>query len=150
MTPEQLGLGQTNLRTLHLPRGFGTVGDRWFEESNIKQVIIPNSVKGLGDWAFANCEQLREVVFERDSRLESIGDSCFINCRLASVVIPKSVRDIRGGAFYGCKSLSELSFEEGSKLSHVGVYAFDGTLLTPEQLQYPNAVEEDKSEDDLL
>lgn len=66
------------------------------------------------------------------------------------MVIPKSVRDIRGGAFYGCKSLSELSFEEGSKLSHVGVYAFDGTLLTPEQLQYPNAVEEDKSEDDLL
>ena len=126
------------------------MGDRWFEESNIKQVIIPNSVKGLGDWAFANCEQLREVVFERDSRLESIGDSCFINCRLASVVIPKSVRDIRGGAFYGCRYLSQLAFEEGSQLRYIGSCAFDGTQLVPEQLEYPNAVEESESEKETL
>ena len=42
-----------------------------------RELAIPASVRKLESYAFMNCKQLREVVFEPDSRLERIGTGCF-------------------------------------------------------------------------
>ena len=57
---------------LCLPDDLEAVGRRWFQHSGIEKVIVPNSVKTLGEGAFVGCERLREIVFEPGSRLERI------------------------------------------------------------------------------
>ena len=129
VTPELLGIGQNDLRVLRIPDGLEIVGDRWFTCSNMEKVIIPSSVRTLGDNAFSFCRKLREVVFEPVSQLECIERGCFNGSLLAEIVIPKSVREIGERAFGFCQDLSSLIFEEGSQLNHVGKNAILGTLL---------------------
>ena len=105
-TREQLGLDQ-DPKVLRLPEGLEVVGDGWFSDSDIERLIIPNTVKKLGDSAFSNCVRLREVVFESDSQLETIGSYCFERCGLREFVVPESVKDIGFGIFLGCWHMSE-------------------------------------------
>ena len=67
-------------------------GKGWFHRQSIQRLVIPSSVRELGEEAFGGCEGLREVVFEPGSRLERLGESCFEECGLLEIVVPRSVR----------------------------------------------------------
>ena len=67
---------------------------------NAKKVIIPNSVKKIGEWAFSFCESLEKIT------------------------IPDSVTEIGNGAFYECKSLKEITIPDS--VTKIGDDAFDG------------------------
>lgn len=54
--PEQLGIDQKDPKVLRLPDGLETVGDGWFEDTNIEKLIISSSVKTLGNCAFCDCD----------------------------------------------------------------------------------------------
>lgn len=135
-TREQLGLVQ-DPKVLRLPDGLEIVGDSWFASSGIEKLIIPKTVRELGNSAFAGCAKLREVVFEPDSRLETVRKFCFSYCGIEQIVIPKSVRDIGDDAFNECESLRSLAFEEGSQLEHVGFDALEYTPLEEETGLFP-------------
>lgn len=143
MTPERLGLCQTDPKVLRLPEGLEEVGEHWFANSDIERLVVPSSVKVLGAYAFNCCSHLREVVFNPGSCLETIGDECFFFCAFTRITIPKSVQDIRMRAFMNCRNLIFVCFEEGSQLSHVGRWAFSYTRAEME-IEYPNAVKEDR------
>ena len=138
MAREQLGLDQEDPTVLCLPKGLEVVGDSWFIISDIEKLIIPNTVRELGDTAFANCGELREVVFEPGSRLESIEKFCFSNCGIECMTIPKSVTVIGANAFYYCKCLRSLKFEERSQLKHVGEGALAYTPLENRKGLFPS------------
>ena len=53
------------------------LGKGWFHRQSIQRLVVPSSVRELGEEAFGGCEGLREVVFEPGSRLERLGESCF-------------------------------------------------------------------------
>lgn len=125
---------------LHLPKGFEAVGGYWFVCSDIQKVIIPNTVRELGETAFGYCRQLREVVFEPGSQLETIGVGCFDSCGLEEVTVPRSVRNIGSSAFINCQSLRSFTFEEGSQLAHVGKHIVDNTMLDPDEIEFPSTV----------
>ena len=63
------------------------IDDEMFLYSSIESIIIPDSVKSIGDWAFYGCNSLK------------------------SIVIPDSVKRIEYRAFYNCKNLKSLSFK---------------------------------------
>jgi hypothetical protein len=67
-------------------------------ETLIKKVIIPESVKYIGDNAFHN-KGLEEIEFERKSRLMKIGKNAFSDNNLKWVHIPNNVYDIGENAF---------------------------------------------------
>lgn len=90
-TSKQLGIGQRNPRTLYLPDGLETVENDWLMHSDAAKIVVSSSVRVLGERAFCYCKQLREVIFEPGSHLESIGDFCFSECMLREIVIPRSV-----------------------------------------------------------
>ena len=131
---------------LRLPDGLETVGREWFHCQSIQRLIVPSSVRVLGDDAFSGCEGLSAVFFEPGSRLERIGDCCFQDCKFAEIVIPRSVRAIEEYAFLGCMELRLLRFEDGSQIRSLGHGAFFGTRLRRRNVRYPSTLKTDGSE----
>ena len=93
---------------------------------NATSIVIPASVKSIGDNAFHDCTNLTTVEFETGSVLETIGKKAFENCSsLTSIVIPASVKSIGDNAFHDCRNLTTVEFETGSVLETIGKKAFE-------------------------
>lgn len=85
------------------------------------EVVVPNSVKIIGAYAFRNCIGITSVVLP-DS-VQEIGESAFRDCTaLTSVVIPDSVQKIGSHAFENCKSLASVKIPDS--VQKIGDHAF--------------------------
>lgn len=72
----------------------------------LKKVMIPDTVRTIGEYAFANCQNLEEVCFQQSAKLEYLPEHVFQQCnKLHQIVIPDSVRYISDYAFSFCKGL---------------------------------------------
>ena len=63
----------------------------------LTDIIIPNSVTTLADYAFRGCYGLINVTM--GDNITSIGEECFRNCKITNIIIPSSVTNINGNAF---------------------------------------------------
>ena len=87
-----------------------------FNNSFIKEIVLPDTILSIGDFAFFYCTKLTSVVIP-DS-VTSIGSAAFRYCRsLTSIVIPDSVTSIGYYAFDGC---SKLQFTEYENCKYLG------------------------------
>ena len=87
------------------------------------EVVLPKSLKEIGDYAFYDCYNLVSVNIP-DS-VTSIGEYAFDGCTsLTSITIPNSVTSIRKSAFRRCKSLTSITIP--NSLTSIGEYAFYG------------------------
>ena len=78
------------------------------ETTEITNLIIPNSVTSIGDWAFCGCDGLTSVTIPNS--VTRIGNSAFYACRgLTSVTIPNSVTSIGDEAFRNCSGLTSVT-----------------------------------------
>ncbi|BDC96666.1 leucine-rich repeat domain-containing protein [Treponema saccharophilum] len=101
-------------------------------DKDVKSVVIPESVTGIGEEAFKDCTSLSSVVIP--SSVTEIGWSAFCGCTsLSSVVIPESVTEIGGDAFKGCTSL--LSVVIPPSVTEIGGDAFKGCNIN--ELSHP-------------
>lgn len=106
-----------------------------FTNSRITEINVSESVKTIGDGAFANCTDLYSVTLPTD--LTSIGNEVFKNCRLlTSLSIPRGT--IGNYCFSGCTSLVDLELPEG--LTHVSKALLAG-CDTIQNLIIPSTVE---------
>ena len=98
--------------------------------------VYATSVKKVGDYAFAFCENLLEVRF--GPAANEIGLYAFAMCEsLYSVMISQtSLKRIESYLFYGCSELEDVVFP--STVTSVGACAFSGTGIkkTPEGVRY--------------
>ena len=68
-----------------------------------KNLVIPDSVKSISDYAFYGCSSLTSVSLPKG--LEEIGIKAFANCNhLEDLIVPASVTYIYSDAFRGCKN----------------------------------------------
>ena len=75
-----------------------------------EKVTVPETVRTVGERAFAHSMSLKEVEFQ--GPVESIGEGAFDWClALEKVVFPSGVGQIGAGAFRVCPSLETLRFE---------------------------------------
>ncbi|MGC7169753.1 leucine-rich repeat protein [Metamycoplasma hominis] len=100
------------------------------------KVVIPNNVKKIGESAFSNCENLKEVSLNEG--LEKIGAETFYDTKIESITIPGSVKEIGERAFCNCENLKEVILNEG--LKKIGASAFPNTKI--ESITIPSSVKE--------
>lgn len=96
-----------------IPEGVTRINDyAFYGVKSLETVRFPSTLKYIGTASFSNCTNLQEVVFP-DSILE-IGDFAFFSCnKIKSIEIPKSVTWIGMGAFEYCKKLEYVVLYEG-------------------------------------
>ncbi len=98
------------LDEMTIPNYITSIGPAAFSDSDceyLKSIIIPNSVRRIGDRAFAHCFELNSLIFP-DSVI-SIGDEAFASCiKLKSIIIPKNVTSIGCGVFSNCDGLTSI------------------------------------------
>lgn len=71
----------------------------------VGEVIIPNSVTSISDYAFFYCTSITSIIIPNS--VTSIGEGAFAGCSsLTSIIIPDSVTSIGAYAFTGCSSLT--------------------------------------------
>ena len=125
------------------------------KDKTVTEMIIPDYVTSIGDFAFEDCYSLTSVVI--GNSVTSIGEWAFYNCSsLTSVVIPDSVTSIGEDAFKYCSSLTSVYITDIeawcniSGLSNLMAYGsssknlyLNNELVT--ELTIPNTVTEIKS-----
>lgn len=88
---------------------------------DVRKVEIQKGVTRIGSCAFANCQNLQEVVFTGTDLVE-IGWGAFLNCsRLRNISLPVQVRLIETIAFANCNSLASVTIPDQCR---VGDQAF--------------------------
>ena len=127
----------SNLKTVIIPESVTSIGYKAFEYCIwLKSVTIPDSVTTIGDRAFSFCESLQSVTIP-DS-VTSIGNSAFYWCdSLQSVTIPNSVTTIGDDAFSWCDSLQSVTIPDS--VTKIGSSAFYGCSAL-ENLTIPYSV----------
>ena len=105
-----------------IPEGVTSIGDWAFWGCrSLTSVVIPDGVTSIGDSAFAGCSSLTSIVIPEG--VTYIGREAFRYCSsLTSVVIPEGVTSINDGAFYDCASLASIVIPKGVK--SIGAWAF--------------------------
>ena len=100
------------------------------------EVVIPQGVTRIGEWAFFGCTSLRSVTMPQG--VTRMGDHAFEGCTgLSGVVMPQGVTEIGESAFSGCTGLSSVvipgsvtaigedAFDDGVELVRQGAHAPD-------------------------
>lgn len=99
------------------------------QEYTIKEVIIPDSVKTIGESSFSGCTSLQKVTIGKG--VETIEKEAFFDCEsLTEINFPEGLITIGETAFGLCKSLSSIEFP--SSLTKIEPNSFlDGkTVIT--------------------
>lgn len=92
---------------LVLPEGLDSIGKEAFQKNYIKEVTIPESVRGIGQAAFYDNQYLQSATL--NNNMETIVRSLFNNCKKLAVVHGgTNVKTIVYRAFYGCDSLRSI------------------------------------------
>lgn len=135
---QKMNQGPINVAKLLLPISLVEISEKAFEDGKIENIVIPASVKSIGNRAFSYCRNLETVSFDPDSKVEiieggwqgfsSTPTGVFAYCnKLKEINIPASVKIIKGGAFYGCELLTKVTFNENSNLEELeGDYDYYG------------------------
>lgn len=123
----------TNITTLNLEQvtNLTSIDHNAFEKcKSLEEVILPQSIKRIGDHAFDLCSNLKSLVLPET--IEIIGDHSFCECEnLESINIPQKVSYIGIGAFYGCYKLTDVKVEEGNvRYENRGGVLFDNVDKT--------------------
>ena len=89
----------------------------------VKDLVIPSSVKSINKYLFYGCEGLKSVSMPES--ITTIGDYAFRNCSgLTSVHMPNSLTTIGDYAFQSCSGLTSVHMPDS--LTTIGDYAFSG------------------------
>ena len=121
---------------LVIPDGVGYITDwAFYGCSNITSVTMPESVTAIGKAAFSGCANLVSV--KMPSSVTSVGELLFENCKkLTTVSFPQNIKTIPRNFCKRCTSLSELVIPEG--VERIDECAFEESSI--EEVSIPRSL----------
>ena len=94
-------------------------------KENLEAVILPKSLKEIGDNAFCDFSNLQIVDMSQCDSLEKIEHHAFYDCsNLQKVILPKSLKEIGEYAFCSCSNLQIVDMSQCDSLEKIGEGAF--------------------------
>ena len=112
---------ECRLLQIILPENITSIGDYAFEYNRFKNIVIPDKVTSIGNYAFDDCSKLLSINIP-DS-VKEIGYSAFAGCdTLATVTLPKNLTKIEDNTFAGCRNLTSINIPES--VTKIGGHAF--------------------------
>ena len=87
-----------------------SVREGQFAKGIVNRLVVPKSVREIGDRAFKEWDMLRTVEFCVSGKLAKLGRECFAGSGLKELTVPKSVVTIERDAFCKCESLKRITF----------------------------------------
>lgn len=110
-----LYIGEAEIKNLVIPNGVTKIENYAFIYcKSLISVTIPNSVTGIGEYAFRGCSGLTSV--QISNSVTSIGGHTFDGCsNLTFITIPNNVTSIGSFAFSGCSCLTSVTIGSGVK-----------------------------------
>ena len=104
-----LALRKRELNEYEVKEGVAIIGDRAFYNAKLRTVTLPNSLRAIGQSAFAGCKNLADVALPEG--LEVIKHTAFRDCEsLAELTLPSTLLEVGARAFGpGLKCLVILS-----------------------------------------
>lgn len=124
----------TTLKNITLPNSLKIIGSQTFKGTAINQIVIPEGVIAMGDFAFENCEQLLTVKLPQT--LERFDYGGFSNSGLTEIVIPNKIKKIPNKAFFACWKLTSVTLNDD--LEEIGDQAFSSSAIS--EIILPNSL----------
>lgn len=105
-----------NMTSVTIPSSITIIEEEAFVGSNIVSVVFQEDsrLETISDYAFSDCSKLTDISLPNS--LTTIGECAFELCGLRNITIPKNVQSIGWGAFNTCENLKQVYFEEGTRL----------------------------------
>lgn len=114
--PSQINFKDRNFKVIR-------IGYCAFYQCQIQSILLPESIRVIGQEAFYKCNQLQSITLPES--LESIGYKAFYNCeQLQSITIPSNVNSIMSESFGVCSSLQIVRFDDSRTRCEVNRDAF--------------------------
>ena len=132
-----LYMNGTEIKDLVIPNSVTAIGDYSFHGcKGLTSITIPNSVTSIGNYAFYGCIGITSLTIPNS--VKSIGENAFASCSgLTSVTIGNSVTSIGDCTFSGCSGLTSITIP--NSVTSIGDYTFSGCSgLT--SITIPNSV----------
>lgn len=102
------GNAELVLSLLSIP-GFRICNCAFASWEDLETITILSTIVSIGDYAFSCLSQLKEVIFESPSSVETIGSYVFAYTRsLKKIILPSSLSVIEDSTFEESQSLEEV------------------------------------------
>jgi len=157
------------LLSIRIPEGVRYIGDYAFENAGCPEyefstmdsegrenkvfisgdddlLIIPESVKTIGEGAFKNCQSLKLVHIDSNCEVEEIPKDTFRGCKnLEQIIFSENIKWIGDEAFYDCSlldsmevpsSVETLGHKTFGKCTNLRVVLFNGDVQEEEDTFY--------------
>lgn len=111
-----------SLTSVTLPATLKSVGQRFFANSGISEIALPDGLETIGNYAFSGCSELSSA--NLPGSLTDIGIEAFKGTQIAAAEIPSGITDLKNGLFENCTALASADLPE--TLETIGERVFKG------------------------
>ena len=106
-----------------IPEGYTEITEGF--SNSLQSLILPSTLKRIGDEAFIFCEKLKKMDLSNCTALQEIGNKAFNYCHgLEEVILPDSIEIIGDDAFADCEKLKKIDLSNCTALKKIGEDAF--------------------------
>ena len=96
------------------PEGIDRISNGFYKENTaIEELVLPDHIKTIGEYAFAMCPNLRSVNL---NNVETIERYAFMGSSLEEITLPATISTFGDEVFSGCQNLTTATFSEGMEV----------------------------------
>ena len=117
----EAALSYTALSEFEFPEGVNSVEPYVLSGTDITSIVIPDRFTEIGDYAFLNCTQLKNITLSKN--LTDIGTRAFAYTALTQVDLPDGLETLGDSAFYDCNELTSVTMTDSVQVMEKGVFS---------------------------